>query len=227
MYKFIVNTAALLFYLGGLGLLIYIATFMPTVKTIAGQVGGVFWSAEVYARDNGITAADFTRMVGPRSAESGTKFATALRDFVVDGGQLAQSANERNVVDAIGPISKLLAPLRPEQVRLASNLVEKQILNGNVDKIFDFAAQDAQSSIVSKVNDVLDGDFVKGLNEVGLWLQRNDTQRMMDDVSNAPLADMVREFTGMLNDMQRYQAANTLAKLTSVLIKVTDALEKS
>jgi len=227
VFLWLTKIAELSFYAAAIILIAYIATFMPTIKTISSSVGGVFYSAEMYARENGMTATDFTRMVAPRNKEAGVAFATAMRDIVVEGGQFVQAANERNAAELLENSNKLLRIVRPEQVRLLSSVMEKQILNGNVDKIIDFMAASEDSSLVGKLYEIADGDFVRGMNVFGEWMQKNETRALLDQVSSMPFDVLMRDVTLMLDDMQKYNMASTLSKLASVLVKMTTALQES
>jgi hypothetical protein len=220
------DVVLIVFACGGIALLIYIATFMPTIKSISSSLGGVFFQAEMYGRETGVSAADLPRMIGPRSKETGVAFATSMRDAIVDGSALLQVISQTKVVDSLGPLTRLIAVLRPEQVRLIAGVAEKQILSGNVDRIIDFFASDEQSSLSTRIDSILNGDLMKGMNALGGWLQHNDTQAMFSSMSTAPLAQLTGSAAALLTDMERYHAANALSKLTDVLIRVTDALHK-
>lgn len=214
------------FYIAAIVLIAYIACFMPTIKTIATSVGGVFYSAEMYARETGITANDLTRMIAPRNKESGAAFATAMRDIVVEGGQFVQAANERNAAELLENSNKLLRMVRPEQMRLLVSVLEKQILKGNVDKIIDFMAESEDSSLVGKLYEIADGEFVRGMNVFGEWMQKNETRALLDQVSVMPFDILMRDTTLMLDDMQKHNVASTLSKLANVMVKMTNALQE-
>lgn len=212
--------------LGLLVTLIYIATILPSISRVASSTSGLFLQAESYGRETGVTAADLPRMLGPRSKESGVAFANSMRDAVIDGSSLMQTLVETKALEALVPLARLIGVVRPEQMRLLAGVVEKQILSGNVDRLIDFFAADEQSSLSARLDAVLDGDLMHGLNALGGWLQHNDTQAMLTSLSSAPLAQMIDSTASLLTDMQRYHAANALSKLTDVLIRVTDALHK-
>lgn len=226
VFLWLTKIAELAFYAAAIILIAYIATFMPKIKSSIGSLNGMFYAGDMYMRETGLTASDLTRMVAPRSKESGVAFATAMRDIIVEGGQFVQAANERNAAELLENSNKLLRIVRPEQVRLLSSVLEKQILNGNVDKIISFMAESEDSTLIGKLNQLADGDFVRGMNVVGEWLQRNETRAFLDQISEMPLEVLMSDATLLLDDMRKYNMASTLSKLAVVLVKMTTALQQ-